>query len=139
MSGGRLEERVRTWVHRHTRERGERARLAAHLGRQRAWVTRYVNGQVDADLDTTAAIAAYFSVPIEALFAPGPLPPAARINDEHRALIDAWREVPASERRILRDIIDLYVRGGAARRSARARAAARTAKARGSRRTRQDA
>jgi hypothetical protein len=134
MAGGRLEERVRKWVHQHTRERGERARLAAHLRRQRAWVTRYINGQVDADLDTTAAIAEYFSIPIETLFAPSPIPRAPRITNEHDELLEVWRSVPASDRPVLLDIIDLYVRGAAARRSTRARGVARAATARSSHR-----
>ena len=108
MAGGRLEERVRDWVRQRTLARGERARLAAHLGRQRAWVSKYVNGQVDADFDTTLALADYFSVPIDAMLGARPRPRDARLLAEHRTLLDLWDQVPARERPVVHRIIELY-------------------------------
>jgi len=108
MAGGRLEERVRAWVRQRTLARGARARLAAHLHRQRAWVSKYLNGQVDADFDTTLALADYFSVPIDAMLGARARPRDAQLLGEHRALLDLWDQVPARERPVLRRIIELY-------------------------------
>ena len=120
MAGGRLEERVRNWVRQRMPNRGDRARLAAHLDRQRGWVTRYLNGQVDADLDTTVALASYFAVPVATLLGSAAPPRVTKADVEDRELLALWTTVPARERPIVRRIIELYARTDAAAPSTRA-------------------
>lgn len=139
MAGGRVEERVRAWVRRRTQERGARARLAEHLHRERAWVTKYINSQVDADLDTTLAIAQFFDVAPAALFGTAPLPAASATAIADREFQELWRKVPMRDRPILRGIIELYARGASRKQSTSAHGPERRATAHSSRRRLQGA
>lgn len=81
MPGGPLEERLREWVKaRVKRERGLASRLAEYLDRHPSWVTMYTASSVDADLDTSVQIAAFFRIPLETLIGQGPL-----VSDEETA------------------------------------------------------
>lgn len=75
MPGGPKEERLRQWVgKRLARERGLASALARHLGRANSWITVYVNGERDADLDTSIAIAHFFNLTLEEIVGNDPLP-----------------------------------------------------------------
>ena len=76
MPGGVLEERLRKWVQGRLKrgERGTASRLAEWLGRDRSWVTLYSAAAVDADLDTTVRMAAFFKVSLASIIGEAPLP-----------------------------------------------------------------
>jgi hypothetical protein len=64
MPGGQIEERIRKWVRRRLRTRGLSVALARNIGRPPAWVSMYVAGDRDADLDTSLNILTFFGVSI---------------------------------------------------------------------------
>src|SRR5687768_4556713 len=102
MAGGTLEERLREWVKTQlTRERGTASRLAAHLGRHRSWVTMYSASAVDADLDTSVQIAAFFHVSLASILGESPLASDERTAAKVRAFDElqaAFQKVPLPTR-----------------------------------------
>lgn len=77
-------EQIRVWI-------GSmgitQAQLAAQIGRNQAWLSRYINGDFDADLDTLQEIAAVFGHTLTTLLGyPSADPEEAQILKLYRAL-----------------------------------------------------
>lgn len=76
MAGRIFQERLRAWVKARTREYGERKRLSLALGRQGNWVTKFVQGDADAEIDDAVLIAKFYRIGVAAVFGEQSLPPA---------------------------------------------------------------
>jgi transcriptional regulator with XRE-family HTH domain len=88
-------ERIRSWVHSTGVTQTE---LAAQIGRTQAWMSRYLNGEFDADLTTLERMAGVFGFNLSALLNLPNDPFEARIIEEVRAL-------PPKSRGILLDLL----------------------------------
>jgi len=76
-------ERIKAWV---ASTGVTQTELAERVGRNQAWMSRYLKGEFDADLDTLAKIAACFGFTLIALLDLPRDPHEARLVEEFRAL-----------------------------------------------------
>jgi transcriptional regulator with XRE-family HTH domain len=86
--------------------------VSERIGRNQVWLSRYLRGEYSADLDTLALIAEAFDLTLHALLAV----PADR---DEAALLDDFRALPQSSRRLARQLIGELARPRAPRRGAR--------------------
>lgn len=78
-----VRRRVRDWM----RSTGiTQTELAARIGRNQAWLSRYLSGEFHADLETLDKIARAFGHPVVALLSFPTDPNEARLLDSFRAL-----------------------------------------------------
>src|SRR5687768_7128640 len=97
MPGGVLEERLRAWVkQRLDEERGTASQLARYLHKHRSWVTMYSASAVDADLDTSVQIAAFFHLSLASILGEAPL----ESDERTAAKVRAFDEVQALLQRV---------------------------------------
>jgi len=101
--------RIRSWTH---ASRMRQTDLAARIGKNQAWLSRYLAGTYDADLDTLNAIAHVFGHTIGALL-DTPTDPA------ETQLIERWRAMPPSARAAALTLFDLWAPPRRSRRSRR--------------------
>lgn len=72
--------------------------LAAAIGHNQPWVQRYLKGQLKADLETLARIAAAFDMPLAALL---DVPPPKA----DAALLDAYRALPPALQTLVQRLV----------------------------------
>jgi len=96
----RARNRIRVWI---ASTGITQTTLADRIGRNQAWMSRYLAGDFDADLETLAKMAAVFSHPLTALL---DLPS----NPEEFKLIEAFRALRPEGRRIALSLFDDWSR-----------------------------
>lgn len=99
-------ERIKQWM---TATRTTQVSLANSINRKQAWMSRYLGGEYDADLETLRKIAAVFGRQISALFDTPSDPEIAELVSHYNAL-------PASGRGLVLDLVR-ELAGESARRS----------------------
>ena len=98
-------ERIRSWIQ--ARE-VKQTTLAPLIGKPQAWISRYLSGELGADLETLAAFARVFGHSLTALFDAPADPGEARV-------IDLYRRLPEPSRQLLVKLLDDWThakRGG---------------------------
>jgi transcriptional regulator with XRE-family HTH domain len=81
-------ERIRTWI----QSMGvKQTTLAPLIGKPQAWISRYLSGELGADLDTLAAFGRVFGHSLTALLDAPADPDEARVIALYRALPEAPR------------------------------------------------
>jgi transcriptional regulator with XRE-family HTH domain len=100
-----LDQRARAKIHSWIATSGAtQAEVAIRIGRTPGWLSRYLNADFDADLETLRAFAAAFQLPFGALFdEPGDDPAETR-------LIEHWRALPPESRAMLSKLAELWAR-----------------------------
>ena len=98
---GPVEDGVRRTIAAWMAARGvTKTALGVGVGRNQPWVTRYLDGEFDTDIDTLARVAAFFGEPLSALFPAGEDAALAELLARYRAttpprralLLDLLRE-----------------------------------------------
>jgi transcriptional regulator with XRE-family HTH domain len=85
-----VRERVRTWI----QSTGvKQTTLAPLIGKPQPWISRYLAGELDADLETLQALARIFGHSLTALFDAPADPGEAHVIDLYRALPEASRPI----------------------------------------------
>lgn len=79
--------------------------VAQRIGKQQAWLSRYLAGHRDADLDTLEKLAAVFGHPLSALL----IPPAA-IDPVEARLLHLYRALTPRGRRIALQLLEDWSR-----------------------------
>lgn len=100
-----LDQRARAKIHQWIAASGmTQAEIAIRIGRTPGWLSRYLNADFDADLETLRAFAAAFELPFGALFdEPGDDPAEGR-------LIEHWRALPPESRAMFSNLAELWAR-----------------------------
>lgn len=100
-----LDQRARARIHEWIAGSGaSQAEVAIRIGRSSGWLSRYLNADFNADLETLRAFAAAFNQPFGALFdEPGE-------NPAETALITHWRTLPPESRLMLSKLAELWAR-----------------------------
>jgi transcriptional regulator with XRE-family HTH domain len=100
-----LDQRARTKIHQWIVSSGlTQADVAVKIGRTPGWLSRYLNADFNADLETLRAFAAAFGLPFGALFdEPGDNPAETR-------LLEDWRALPPESRTMLSNLAELWAR-----------------------------
>jgi transcriptional regulator with XRE-family HTH domain len=92
--------RINAWIH----SMGTtQQKLGEAIGRNQAWMSRYLSGGIDADLDTLEKIAHAFGHHISALL-------TTPTDPEERQVIDAYRAVPAEDRALAIRVLQKFAR-----------------------------
>jgi transcriptional regulator with XRE-family HTH domain len=100
-----LDQRARTRIHEWIAgSNATHSDVALRIGRSPGWLSRYLNADFNADLETLRAFAAAFNQPFGALFdEPGENPAEA-------ALIADWRALPLDSRVMLSKLAEMWAR-----------------------------
>lgn len=96
----RARNRIRTWI---SSTGITQTTLADRIGRNQAWMSRYLAGDFDADLTTLEKMAAVFSHPLTALL---DLPS----NPDEFKLIETYRALRPESRKIVLSLLDDWSR-----------------------------
>jgi transcriptional regulator with XRE-family HTH domain len=92
-------DRIRQWM----RMTGvNQEQLAAHLEKTQPWVSRYLGGEVDADLETLQRMAAMFGHGLHALL---DLPQ----NPDEQFILERYRALPERGRMALRQFLESVI------------------------------
>lgn len=83
--------------------------FCAHIGRNQGWLSRYLDGKKEADLDTLEAMAGAFGHPIAKLF-DWPL-----TDPDEAALIGMFRALPDDARQHLLLLLAVWTQGATSR------------------------
>lgn len=93
-------EQIRRWIH----STGiTQTTLSERIGRNQAWMSRYLAAGFDADMDTLEKMARVFGHPFTALFN---LP----VDPDESALITAYRALPPQARKIAINLLQDWSR-----------------------------
>jgi transcriptional regulator with XRE-family HTH domain len=93
---------IKRWMH---GTGATQATLAQRIGKTPGWVSRYLLGDYNADLETLRAIAEAFGHPFCGLFDEVTSTDAAATR-----LVSAWRALPSEARTMVIDVVDLWAR-----------------------------
>jgi len=77
--------------------------LATHIGKKQAWLSRYLAGDYDADLETLNDIARAFGHTISALL-------NVPSDPDHARLVDLYNALPADARRTVMTLLEQWGR-----------------------------
>jgi len=86
------------------------AELAARIGRNQAWMSRYLAAEFDADLETLNKMAISFGHSLGALL-------TAPVDPMEAQIIERFRALPAEARDVFAQMLDLWTRPQRGRRS----------------------
>jgi transcriptional regulator with XRE-family HTH domain len=93
-------DRIRTWI----QSTGvTQTDLSEQIGKNQAWMSRYLKGEFDADLETLQTIARVFGHQFNALISSPADPVEARV-------LDLFRALPASARPIAISLLESWTR-----------------------------
>lgn len=96
-----LDDQVRIKIKRWILASGKtQVEIAAAIGHDRSWLSRYMSGEYDADLTTLEALAQLFGQSIATLFLP-PGKAVTVLNDDETRLIENCRASPPRSRQTL--------------------------------------
>src|SRR5262245_3966203 len=100
-----LDQRARAKIHQWIAGSGvTQGDVAIRIGRTPGWLSRYLNADFDADLETLRAFAAAFEQPFGALFdEPGD-------NPAETQLIERWRILPPESRALVLKLLEISTR-----------------------------
>ena len=103
--GVTLDQRARARIHQWIAGSGAtQADVAVRIGRTPGWLSRYLNADFDADLETLRAFTAAFNQPFGALFdEPGD-------NPAETQLVEHWRSLPPESRVMLSKLAEMWAR-----------------------------
>jgi transcriptional regulator with XRE-family HTH domain len=89
-----LDEQLRRTLRRLMRQQGRtQATVAAQVGRNQPWISRYFSGRFNADLGTLERIAAVFDQSLAGLLSMPPDPQEARLVEHYRRCDPEQREM----------------------------------------------
>jgi len=102
-------ERIRAWI---ASTGVTQTALAERIGRTQAWMSRYLGGDLDADLETLQKLARAFGQPLGALLDAPTDPVEARV-------VQLFRALPVETRTIIVNLLEAWTRGRTGGRSRR--------------------
>ena len=108
-----LDERARLqlkrWRYATGRDEMTQAAMAAAIGKDQSWLSRYWTGTYDADLETLDALARVFGHSIAEVFLP-PGKPTAVVSDDETRLLENFRACGTRARQTLLAVSDVMSR-----------------------------
>lgn len=93
-------DRVKKWLESHATTQ---AKLGEKIGRNQAWMSRYLSGGIAADLETLQRIAKTFGHSISALL-------DSPTDPEEIRVIEAYRAVPGEDRALALRVLEKFAR-----------------------------
>ncbi len=111
MPGGVIEERVRARVNKLFDASGwTQLEFAQKCGReQQSWASKYLRGDLDADIDTMAAMATVFRLTLFKLIGEDPvvIPEPTALQREAQTVAELWPFADATVRQSLKALLEL--------------------------------
>jgi transcriptional regulator with XRE-family HTH domain len=98
-------DRIRAWI---TSTGVTQTALAARIGRTQAWMSRYLSGELDADLETLQKMAHAFGHSLAALLEVPTDPVEARV-------VQLFRALPVDMRALIVSLLEMWTHRGRTR------------------------